>query len=89
MLLNCACILVRVLEKKQDFITSYFIVSLCIGMAMALALALSVLALLTSLRCRIVYIVSIVQNRHRRRWLQAIVAVVHGHYQDQSFSEMT
>ena len=49
MLLNCACILVRVLEK-QDFITSYFIVSLCIGMAiMALALALSVLALLTSL----------------------------------------
>jgi len=47
MLLNCACILVRVLEKKQDFITSYFIVSLSIGMAMALAL--SVLALLTSL----------------------------------------
>ena len=46
MLLNCACIVVRVL-KKQDFITSYFIVSLCIGMAMALAL--SVLALLTSL----------------------------------------
>jgi len=36
-------------RKKQDFITSYFIVSLCIGMAMALALALSVLALLTSL----------------------------------------
>jgi len=48
MLLNCACILVRVLEK-QDFITSFFIVSLCIGMAMALALALNVLALLTSL----------------------------------------
>ena len=35
---------------KKDFITSYFIVSLCIGMAMALALALSVLALLTSLQ---------------------------------------
>ena len=42
-------------RKKQDFITSYFIVSLCIGMAiaLALALALSVLALLTSLHFHI------------------------------------
>jgi len=78
MLLNCACILVRVLEKR-DFITSYFIVNLCIGMAMALALglwpwyylalALSVLALLTSLH-----------NTTRKRQTQSPKNISHCHW---------